>query len=64
VRITLFGSYACAVTRSMWLLVEALEGTLGNSIDVRFGHVLVESLWTSEKRERIATVAHMITVTS
>jgi hypothetical protein len=40
VRITLFGSYTCALTRSMWRLVEALESALGSRVDLRFGHVL------------------------
>jgi hypothetical protein len=40
VRVTLFGSYACTTTRSMWPLVAAIGDSLGKTIDLRFGHVL------------------------
>jgi signal transduction histidine kinase len=40
VRVTLFGSYACTTTRSMWPLVAAMGDSLGETIDLRFGHVL------------------------
>jgi signal transduction histidine kinase len=40
VRVALLGSYNCPSTRSIWPLVAAVEKTLGDDVDLRFGHVL------------------------
>jgi signal transduction histidine kinase len=40
VRVALLGSYNCPATRSIWPLVAAVEDTLGDDVDLRFGHVL------------------------
>jgi signal transduction histidine kinase len=57
VRVTLFGSYCCTTTRSMWPLVAAIGDSLGETIDLRFGHALGASGTPAARRAAEAAEA-------
>jgi signal transduction histidine kinase len=58
IRVALFGSYTCPVTRSLWPCVSAVGDALGDDVDLRFGHTVgVVDIATAQRVAEAAEAA-------